>query len=454
MSSLVLFTVTFSAVTIVDLIAASTNAFNGALLARKPDHYRNYTVVGIILLAMIGGIGGGVARDVLLNKIPSAFVNPWYILLCVLTALLALSVSYRGGQTFTDGVGTVMAAFSLPWYAVVGADAALRANLPILAAIVIGIVGPTTGRYFIDVTSGVTAQHFVKGEWFVGTAVLASVVYVICFRSGLSFVHGALIAFAIGFTFRIMALMKGWEEPEPVGQPKTSTEAKRETLREHLKEEFGGEKEEIKAEGKQIEQVKGAPVKAQSWIPYALRGVLGVIIAFTILMQFALSGEPGTKFSVGNFPIYIGFYFLMNGILTFKEAHTSVIAPQDSRRLLLASVVSIVGGLYMLITFPFSTYHISFMSNDVGRLVFSIIAVTIGLLQIQGSIFMTHEPRMRLPDMVFGFLEMLLGIVVLASPVGDLAGTIAFVWVVLVAIYMFFVARRLHSWFVKSTRAQ
>ena len=83
MSILVLFTVSFSAVTIVDLIAASTNAFNGALLARKPDHYRNYTVVGIILLAMIGGIGGGVACDVLLNKIPSAFVNPWYVILCV-----------------------------------------------------------------------------------------------------------------------------------------------------------------------------------------------------------------------------------------------------------------------------------------------------------------------------------------------------------------------------------
>ena len=109
----------------------------------------------------------------------------------------------------------------------------------------------------------------------------------------------------------------------------------------------------------------------------------------------------------------------------------------------------------MLITFPFTTYHITFMSNDVGRLVFAIIAVIIGLLQIQGSIFMTHEPRMRLPDMVFGFLEMLLGIVVLASPVGDLAGTIAFVWVVLVAIYMFFVARRLHNWFVNAaTRTQ
>ena len=32
--------------TTLDLIAASTNALNGALLARRPDHYRNWTSSG------------------------------------------------------------------------------------------------------------------------------------------------------------------------------------------------------------------------------------------------------------------------------------------------------------------------------------------------------------------------------------------------------------------------
>ena len=45
--------------TTIDLIAATTNALNGALLARRPDHYRNFTVVGILLMALLGGIGGG-----------------------------------------------------------------------------------------------------------------------------------------------------------------------------------------------------------------------------------------------------------------------------------------------------------------------------------------------------------------------------------------------------------
>jgi len=239
--ALPIFTISFTTFTIIDLVAATTNAFNGALLCRRPTHYRNYTVVGIILMALLGGIGGGVSRDVILNKIPSAFTNPLYIFLCVAAALVALKVHYSVGQEFREGLFSFMTAFSLPWYAVVGCDAALRAHIPALGAVVIGIIGPTAGRYFIDITSGVTPKHFVKGEWFVGTAVLTSVVYVICYWAGLDLVPATLISFVIGFIFRLTAQFKGWEEPEPYDQPKPS-EATRKTLGEHIREEFDEEK--------------------------------------------------------------------------------------------------------------------------------------------------------------------------------------------------------------------
>jgi uncharacterized membrane protein YeiH len=239
--SLPFFTISFSTFTIIDLLAASTNAFNGALLCRRPDHYRNYTVVGVMMMAMLGGIGGGVSRDVLLNKVPSAFTNPLYILLCVVAAGIALQIHYRSGQSFRDGLFQFMSAFSLPWYAVVGVDAALRVGLPALAAIVIGVIGPTAGRYFIDVTSGVTPKHFVQGEWFVGTAVLTSAVYVVCYWSGLDIIPATLISFVVGFVFRLTALTEGWEEPEPSDQPKPP-EPRRKTLGESIREELEEEK--------------------------------------------------------------------------------------------------------------------------------------------------------------------------------------------------------------------
>jgi hypothetical protein len=46
--------------------------------------------------------------------------------------------------------------------------------------IFLGIVSPTAGRFLIDLTSRQPAKQFVRGEWFVGTAVLTSIVFLIC----------------------------------------------------------------------------------------------------------------------------------------------------------------------------------------------------------------------------------------------------------------------------------
>jgi uncharacterized membrane protein YeiH len=207
-------------ITTVDLIAASTNALNGALLARRPDHYKSFTVVGILLMAILGGIGGGVTRDVILNQIPSAFTNPAYITLCIVFGTVGYLLAYGKGQLFREGLFQFMTAFSLPWYAIVGAEAALNADLPILAAILIGVIGATTGRYLIDVSSGVSPKQFVQGEWFVGTAVLTALVWIGLDQAGLASWASTTIAFLIGFTFRLGALYRGWEEPlarEPKG---------------------------------------------------------------------------------------------------------------------------------------------------------------------------------------------------------------------------------------------
>jgi hypothetical protein len=71
----------------------------------------------------------------------------------------------------------------------------------------------------------VPPKQFVRSEWFVGTALLTSVVWVLCDQAALNVWACAGIAFAVGFTFRVLALYRGWEEPlakEPSGVYKHS----------------------------------------------------------------------------------------------------------------------------------------------------------------------------------------------------------------------------------------
>jgi uncharacterized membrane protein YeiH len=206
--------------TTIDLIAATTNALNGALLARRPDHYRNFTIVGVLLMALLGGLGGGVTRDIILNKIPSAFTNPAYIFLCVAAGIVGYLIAFGAGQMFREGVFQFMTSFSLPWYAIIGAQAAEKASLPVLGALALAVIGPTAGRWYIDVSSGVPPKQFIRGEWFVSIAALTGLIWIICDASGLSAWPSALISFAVGFTVRLLALYRGWEEPlakEPAG---------------------------------------------------------------------------------------------------------------------------------------------------------------------------------------------------------------------------------------------
>ena len=72
-----------------------------------------------------------------------------------------------------------------------------------------------------------------------GTAVLASILYIIFYRQGLSIWPATLITFAIAFAFRLTAQFKLWEEPEPwMPEEMKAGEQPRKPLGEAIKEGF------------------------------------------------------------------------------------------------------------------------------------------------------------------------------------------------------------------------
>lgn len=233
---------TFDTVGVISLIAAVTNAFNGALLARRPDHYKHFTMAGVIILAYAGGIGGGIVRDVLLNKLPSPLLNPWYLIGCMAAAALALVVDLTSAERFKDGLFQFMTAFSLPWYAIVGAQGALAAHLGYAAAVLIGIIATTAGRWIIDIACQVVPKQLVRGEFFVLAAALTAVAYLVCNQGfGMSVTVSTAIAFVAGFGFRLLSLTFGWEEWEP-WEPAELQEGEkaRKRLGEEMRAEFAG----------------------------------------------------------------------------------------------------------------------------------------------------------------------------------------------------------------------
>jgi len=207
--------------TTIDLIAATTGALNGALLARRPSHYRSYTVVGVLLMALIGGITGSITRDLLVNEIPAALTNPAYITLSLIAGTIGYLVAFKPGELFREGLLQFVTSASLPWFAIVGAQKGVQVGLPTIAVLLLAVASATSARYVIDVTSGVTPKLFVRGEWYAGTALVAAIVWVVCDTFDLSSWACAGIAFAVSYTVRVLAMMRRWEEPLAKSPPGT-----------------------------------------------------------------------------------------------------------------------------------------------------------------------------------------------------------------------------------------
>ena len=209
----------------VDLFSAGINALNGALVARNPSHDRNYTLAGLLILAFFGGIGGGVARDLLLNDIPSPIKDPRYFFVCLAMGLLGVAI-YRYAESKEERFRTRTIAFfksfTLPWFAILGAHKALDHNLNFFAAVLVGLLATTAGGVLIDLFSGVTPEVVRPSEHIVTTAVLAAGIYAliaILWNGHQAFFPVTLVAVSVSFVFRVLAVKEHWPQIVPMDVP-------------------------------------------------------------------------------------------------------------------------------------------------------------------------------------------------------------------------------------------
>jgi hypothetical protein len=174
----------------------------------------------------------------------------------------------------------------------------------------------------------------------------------------------------------------------------------------------------------------------KKWFSYLNRGIFAIPVALSLVYQLIVQPEKGS-----NFPVYLGYYFLLNGVLSLQVARSASEKSGES----LAAAASIAGGFWLIINYPFNIYRLTGVATDLGRVVFSAIVIVIGLLQVRGAVRMTPQPIVKHADLAFGFLEVILGLVVIVTPIDWEANAVALVWVVLTSVYMFYVASRLHG---------
>jgi uncharacterized membrane protein YeiH len=209
----------------IDLFSAAVNALYGVLVASSPSHNRGFTFWGLLIMGYLGGIGGGVTRDLLVNEFPAPLKGPIYPAVCLLMGLLGLVIyhlSRSWEERFRKRFLAYLKSFTLPWFAILGAHKALDHNVGIFAAIIVGVIATTAGGVMIDLFSGVTPEILMPSEQLVSAALLASTVYsllAVWEKGRISAFPVTLIAVLVSFLFRVLAVRDHWGSVVPFAPP-------------------------------------------------------------------------------------------------------------------------------------------------------------------------------------------------------------------------------------------
>lgn len=176
----------------------------GGTIARQ----RGFDIVGFFFIAMFSALGGGMIRDVLINRgTVAAMSEPEYLYLAFAGALIARFVYFKG-KTWDIVQSHGDALVSALW-ASTGTMKALAFGLPLIPCIMMGVFTATGGSMIRDISMGRVPAVFGGNMPTVVPAVACSVTVLIA--SALEHLAwGMVIGPVISFGLTMLGIWSGW----------------------------------------------------------------------------------------------------------------------------------------------------------------------------------------------------------------------------------------------------
>lgn len=187
---------------VVEIIGTIAFAMSGALAAidKELDYY------GIAFLAIITSVGGGIVRDIVINKsLPASLENPMYVLISIFSA--AIVIIFYKKVIHLSKVLQIFDAIGLGAFTAIGAEVANRNhfNQPFII-ITLALLTGTGGGLLRDVFAKEIPFVFRK-EIYAVASIIGAIIYIILYR-----VVGNELAlyacFAITVLMRLLSVKK------------------------------------------------------------------------------------------------------------------------------------------------------------------------------------------------------------------------------------------------------
>ncbi len=191
-----------------DLLGTFVFALSGGVLAVR----HRLDLFGVLVLACVTAVTGGIVRDLLIGAVPPASLADWrYLSVAMLAGLVtfrwhALIERLRNPVLMFDAAGLAL-------YAVLGTGKALAFGLSPFAATLLGIMSGIGGGIARDLLVARTPVVLQPTEIYAVAALagggIVAIAHALDLPQAPAMVVGALLCFGL----RFMAIRRGWRLP-------------------------------------------------------------------------------------------------------------------------------------------------------------------------------------------------------------------------------------------------
>lgn len=189
-----------------DVLATMLFALAGTVKAIR----RGYDIVGILVVALVASLGGGMLRDLLIGTTPPASLQDGRFLMAVVggaTLGILLQRSVPRLQPFIEVVNAV----SIGLYSVFGMQKALVHGVPDVGALVIGFLNAVGGGLLRDIMIREEPEIFRPGHFYAVAVFLGLATFLVIGRYvDVTAERAAIIAIAVTVLLRGLALRFNW----------------------------------------------------------------------------------------------------------------------------------------------------------------------------------------------------------------------------------------------------
>jgi len=193
-----------------DLLGIFVFAVAGGLVAVRKE----LDLVGVLALAAVTALGGGLMRDVLIGDVPPPGLEDWRYLSVPLGAGL-LVFFFHPALGRLERLIRQIDAGGLGLFAVAGALKASDYDLGPMPAAILGVVTAVGGGVLRDVLVRDVPAILRRGELYAIPALAGAGVAVVGAEAGLADAVVAGPAAAVTIIWRLLTIHRGWTAPMP-----------------------------------------------------------------------------------------------------------------------------------------------------------------------------------------------------------------------------------------------